>query len=123
MNIKKILIAAVVIYAVLSVWMIGTPYIKNAMFANDLDSIAATLSVDGTIKSARNQLLEAVAYHDVPASEEGFTIIKDKESRQVLIEVKYTVVVNTPFELYTHTWNFAPRVEKGLQKLPSVPGR
>ena len=118
MNIKKILVAVVVLYAVISCWMIGTPYIKNAMFANDLDTIARTLSVDGTLLQARNQLLEAVRIHELPVTEENFTVIKDERTRQVLIEVKYSVSVKTPFDLYTHTWNFAPRAEYGLQKIP-----
>ena len=63
MNIKKILIGVVVIYGLISAWVIGAPYIKNAMFANDMETIARILSVDGTILAARNQLDEAVRYH------------------------------------------------------------
>ncbi|MDF1535440.1 MAG: hypothetical protein P1S46_02930 [bacterium] len=123
MNLKKILVAAAVIYAVVSLWRIGTPYIKNAMFSNDIDTIARTLSVDGTVEKARLQVLESARLNEIPVTEGKFTIVKDEQTRQVLIEVKYTVQVKTPFELYTHTWNFSPRAEKGLQKLPSVPNR
>ncbi len=118
MKLKKILIGAVVFYAVLSAWMIGTPYINNAMFSNDIDTIARYLSVDGTVEVASRRVLKSVRSNNIPATEEDFTIIKDKRTRQVLIEVKYTVTVSTPFDLYTHTWHFAPRAEKGLQKLP-----
>ena len=122
MNLKRILIAAVVFYAVVSGWMIGTPYINNAMFSNDIDTFARSLSVDGTVQRARNQVLESIRLNEIPATEENITIIKDKVTRQVLIEVKYTVEVKTLFDLYTYTWNFSPRAEKGLQKLPN-PGR
>ena len=118
MNLKKILIAVIVIYAVVSGWRIGTPYLNNAMLSNDIDTIARSLSVDGTVERARNRVLKSVRSNNIPATEEDFTIIKDKRTRQVLIEVKYTVQVSTPFDLYTHTWHFAPRAEKGLQKLP-----
>ncbi len=122
MNLKKILIAIVVFYAVVSVWKIGTPYLNNAMLSNDIDTIARYLSVDGTVEVASRRVLKSVRSNNIPATEENFTIIKDKQTRQVLIEVVYTVQVSTPFDLYTHTWNFAPRAEKGLQNLPS-PGR
>ncbi|UCF89307.1 MAG: hypothetical protein JSV70_03460 [bacterium] len=122
MNLKKILIVTAVIYGVVSAWMIGSPYIKNAMFANDVDNIARILSVDGTIQKARNQLAEAVRYHEIPATPENFTILKDEGTRRVIIEVRYTVEVTTPFGLYTHVWNFNPRAEKGLIKVPRPGG-
>jgi len=118
MNLKKILILVVVVYGLISAWMIGTPFIKNAMFSNDLDNIARTLSVDGTVEKARNQVNEAVKLDKIPASPDNYVIIKNKTTRQVLIEVPYTVKVTTPFGLYTYVWNFKARAEKGLQKIP-----
>ena len=118
MNLKKVLVILVIGYLVVSGWRIGTPYVKNVMFQNDLDTIARTLSVDGTIQKARNQVKEAAIYNGIPAAEEDFTILKDEKTRQVVVEAKYTVSVTTPFGLYTHVWNFAPRAEKGLQRVP-----
>lgn len=122
MNLKKILAAAIVIYAVVSLWRIGTPYIKNAMFSNDLDTIARTLSVDGTVERARSQVLEAIRINEIPAGDEGITVVRDERTRQVLVEVRYSVSVTTPFGLYTHTWNFDPQAQYGLQKIPRPGG-
>jgi len=122
MNFKKILIGALLIYSVISVWMIGTPYIKNASLANDLDNIARILSVDGTIQKARNQVDAAIFYHEIPATLENFTIIKDERTRQVIIDGKYSVRIETPFGLYTHVWNFNPRAEKRMVKIPRPGG-
>lgn len=122
MNLKKILIGIVLIYGFVSGWMIGSPYIKNAMFANDLDNIARILSVDGTIQKARNQINDAIRYHEIPATLENFSIIKNERTRQVVIDGKYSVSVETPFGLYTHVWNFNPRAEKGLQRIPRPGG-
>jgi hypothetical protein len=118
MNLRKILPILIALYLIVSVWMIGAPYVENAMFENELDNIARILSVDGTIKRARNKVIEAVRVHEIPAKEENFTIIKDEQTRQVVVGVDYTVSVTTPFGLYTHVWNFAPRVEMGLQRVP-----
>ncbi len=122
MNLKKILIGVIVIYGIVSAWMIATPYFNNAMLSNDLDTIARTLSVEGDMRKATNQVKESVRLNEIPATEENFTIIRDERTRQVIIEVRYTVVVKTPFELYTHTWNFSPRAEKGLVKVPRPGG-
>jgi hypothetical protein len=122
MNLKKILIGVIVIYGIISSWMIATPYFNNAMLSNDLDTIARTLSVEGNIKKATNQVREAVRLNEIPATDENFTIIRDEKTKQVLIQVRYTVVVKTPFELYTHTWNFSPRAEKGVVKIPRPGG-
>ena len=118
MNLKKIFLAAVIVYGLISAWLIGTPYINNAMFANDLDTVARILSVDGTIQKAKNQLLRSAGSNNIPVTEKDFTIIMDERTRQVLVEVVYTVQVKTPFDLYIHTWNFHPRAEKGLAKIP-----
>jgi hypothetical protein len=122
MNLKKILIGVIVIYGVISAWMIGSPYIKNAMFANDLDNIARVLSVDGTIQKAKNQINAAIRYHEIPATLENFTITKNERTRQVLIDGKYSVRIETPFGWYTHVWNFNPRAEKGMVKIPRPGG-
>lgn len=118
MNLRKILPALLILYLVVSVWMIGTPYVENAMFENELDNIARVLSVDGTVVRARHKVIEAVRVHEIPAKEENFTIIKDMETRQVVVGVDYNVSVTTPFGLYTHVWHFSPRVQMGLQRIP-----
>ena len=118
MNLRKILPLLIILYLIVSVWMIGAPYIENAMFENELDNIARVLSVDGTVGRARNQVIEAVRVHEIPAKEENFTIIRNEQTRQVVVGVDYTVSVTTPFGLYTHVWNFSPRVQMGLQKIP-----
>jgi len=118
MDLKKPLIIFVVGYLVVSVWWIGTPYIKNAIFQNELDNIARTLSVDGTVQRARRQVLEAVRQNEIPAQEKDFTIVRDQATRQAFVGVKYTVAVSTPFNLYTHNWHFSPSAEYGLQKIP-----
>jgi hypothetical protein len=118
MNLRKILPILIALYLIISVWMIGTPYIENAIFENDLDNIARILSLDGTVQSARSQVLEAVRTHEIPAKEENFIIIRDEQTRQVVVGVNYSVSVTTPFGLYTHVWKFSPRVEMGLQRVP-----
>jgi len=118
MNMRKILPLLIAVYLIVSVWKIGTPYVEDKMFKNELDNIARVLSVDGTVARARNQVIEAVRIHEIPATEENFTIIRDEQTRQVVVGVDYTVSVTTPFGLYTHVWNFHPRVEKGLQRVP-----
>ncbi|MBN2719715.1 MAG: hypothetical protein JXR72_01300 [Proteobacteria bacterium] len=118
MDIKKLLILLIFGYLLVSGWRIGTPYIKNAMFQNDIDNIARSLSIDGTVERARRQLLEAVAGNGIPASEKDFTVMRDENTRQVFVGVKYSVSVSTPFDLYTYTWNFNPQVHYGLQKIP-----
>lgn len=119
MHPKRILVLLVILYLVVSAWRIGTPYIKNAMFQNELDTIARVLSVDGTVERARRQVLEAVEKNDIPAEEKDFTILRDEETRQAVVGVKYSVSVSTPFNLYTHTWDFHPQAQYGLQKIPS----
>jgi hypothetical protein len=122
MNLKRVLVILVITYLVISTWRIGAPYIKNAMFSNDLDNIARILSVEGEVGKARRQVREAAVYHGIPASDDQITVIKDTDNRQVLVEVKYAVPVKTPFGLYTHVWNFAPRAQKGLQRVPRPGG-
>jgi hypothetical protein len=122
MNLKKILIGLILIYGFVSTWMVGSPYIRNAMFNNDLDNIARILSVDGTIQKARNQITEAIRYHEIPAALENFTIVKDERTRQVIIDGKYSVSVELPFGLYTHVWNFNPHAQKGLVNVPRPGG-
>ncbi len=122
MNLKRILIVVVVIYVVVSAWKIGAPYLENAMLSNDLDDIARVLRVEGDLKKAENQVREAIRIHEIPVREEDITITRNEETKLVVIEVKYTVQVTTPFGLYTHTWNFNPRVEKGIVKVPRPGG-
>jgi hypothetical protein len=122
MNLKKILVILVVVYLVLSAWRIGTPYIKDAVFQNDLDTIARSLSIDGTVPQARNKVLEAIRINEIPAGEKDITVIRDMETRQVIVGVKYSVSVSTPFGLYTHMWHFNPSAHYGIQKLPRPGG-
>ncbi len=113
MNLKKILIGTIILYLLVSGWMIGMPYIRNAIFADEVDNIARGLNYDGTITRAKNRLNKAARSNKIPVTEKDFVIIKDPKTHYTLVEVKYTVTVLTPFELYTHVWNFHARAEKG----------
>ena len=64
MNLKKILIGVIVIYGIVSAWMIATPYFNNAMLSNDLDTIARTLSVEGNMKKATMDRAVALNGHN-----------------------------------------------------------
>ena len=112
-KLRNYLIVGVVLYLLVSGWMIGMPYIRNAMFADEVDNIARGLNYDGTILRATNRLIKAAASSNIPVTKEGFVVIKDPKTHYTLIEVKYSVEVATPFELYTHVWNFHVRAEKG----------
>ena len=48
-----------------------------------------------------------------PVSMEDFVVKKDPKTGYTLVEVKYSVEVATPFNIYTHVWNFNPRAEMG----------
>lgn len=111
MNIKKILIWISVLYLLVSGVMIGTPYVRNVMFADEVDNIARGLNYDGTIVRAKNRLTEAARSNKIPVTQEDFIIKKDLKTNDTLIEIKYSVTVSTPFELYTHVWNFHPRAQ------------
>jgi len=111
MNIKKILIWTVVLYLIVSGVMIGTPYVRNVMFSDEVDNIARGLNYDGTIVRAKNRLTESARSNKIPVTQEDFIVIKDPKTNYTLIEIKYSVTVSTPFELYTHVWNFHPRSE------------
>ena len=118
MDLKKLLIIFVTGYLLVSAWWIGTPYIKNAIFQNELDNIARILSVDGTVERAQRQVLKAIGQNGIPAQEKDITVVRDETSRQAFVGVKYTVAVSTPFNFYTHTWHFNPSAQYGLQKIP-----
>jgi hypothetical protein len=113
MKIKKILIGAVVLYALISGVMIVMPYVRNVMFADELDTIARGLNYDGTILRATNRLKRAAVSSKIPVTEEDFVIKKDFKTGDTLVEVKYSVAVTLPFNVYTHVWNFHPRAEHG----------
>ncbi len=113
MNLKRILIGTVVLYALVSGVMIGMPYIRNVIFTDEVDNIARRLKFDGTITRARNQVNEAARSNKIPITEKDFVITKDPKTNYTLIEIKYSVTVSTPYELYTHVWNFHSRAEKG----------
>ena len=113
MNIKKILIVIIVLYALVSGWMIGMPYVRNVMFADEVDNIARGLNYDGTVSRATNRVNKAALSNHIPITEKDFVIIKDLKANYSLVEVKYSVRVSTPFELYKHEWNFHVRAEKG----------
>jgi hypothetical protein len=109
---KNYIIILVSVYLLVSGVMIGMPYIRNVLFSDELDNIARGLNYDGTILRATNRLIKAAASNNIPVTKEEFVVIKDPKTHYTLIEVKYSVEVSTPFELYTHVWNFHPRAEK-----------
>ena len=111
MNIKKILIWTIVLYAIVSGAMIGMPYVRNVMFSDELDNIARGLNYDGTVTRATNRLKEAARSNKIPVTEKDFVITKAPKTNYTVIAVKYSVTVSTPFELYTYVWNFHPRAE------------
>ena len=110
---KNYIIGIIVLYLLVSGWMIGLPYIRNVMFADEVDNIARGLNYDGTITRATNRLKEAARSNNIPVTEKDFVITKDPRTHYTLIEIKYSVSVSTPFDLYTHVWNFHARAEKG----------
>jgi hypothetical protein len=112
-RIRKYLIGIIVLYLLVSGVMIGMPYVRNVMFTDEVDNIARGLNYDGTITRATNKVKEAARSNKISVTKENFVIIKDPKARYTLIEVKYSVTVSTPFELYTHVWNFHVRAEKG----------
>ena len=111
-KLRNYLIVAAVLYLLVSGWKIGMPYVRNVMFADEVDNIARGLNYDGTILRATNRLIKAAASNNIPVTKEEFVVIKDPKTHNTLIEVKYSVEVSTPFELYTHVWNFHVRAEK-----------
>jgi hypothetical protein len=113
MSIKKILIVIIVLYALVSGWIIGMPYIRNAIFEDEVDNIVRGLNYDGTVSRATNRVNQSAMSNHIPIAEKDFVIIKDLKNNYSLVEVKYSVTVSTPFELYTHVWNFHVRAEKG----------
>ena len=112
-RIKNYLIGIIVLYLLVSGVMIGIPYIRNAMFSDEVDNIARGLNYDGTVMRATNRVIEAARSNNIPVTKENFVIIKDPKTNYTLVEIKYSVTVSTPFELYTHVWNFHVRAEKG----------
>ena len=112
-RIRKYIVGIIILYALASGWMIGMPYVRNAMFEDEVDNIARSLNYDGTISRATNRVKEAARSNNIPITEKDFVIIKDPKTHYTLVEVKYSVTVSTPFELYTHVWNFHARTEKG----------
>jgi len=112
-RIIKYLIGIIVLYLLVSGATIGMPYVRNVMFSDEVDNIARGLNYDGTITRATNRVIESARSNHIPVTKENFVIIKDPKTHYTLIEVKYSVTVSTPFELYTHVWNFHVRVAKG----------
>ena len=112
-RIRKYLIGIIVLYLLVSGVMIGLPYVRNVIFTDEVDNIARGLNYDGTVLRATNRLIKAADSNNIPVTKEDFVVIKDPKTRYTLIEVKYSVEVSTPFELYTHEWNFHLRAEKG----------
>ena len=111
-RIRKYLIGIIVLYLLVSGVMIGMPYVRNVMFTDEVDNIARGLNYDGTITRATNRVIEAARSNNIPVTKENFVITKDPKTNYTLVEVKYSVTVTTPFELYTHVWNFHVRAEK-----------
>lgn len=112
-RLKNYLVGIITLYLLVSGVMVGIPYIRNVMFADEVDNIARGLNYDGTIMRARNRLTEAARSNRIPVTRENFVIINDHKTGYTLVEVKYSVEVSTLFDLYTHVWNFHPRAELG----------
>ena len=112
-RIKNYIIALVVFYLLISGVMIGMPYLRNVMFSDELDTIARGLNYDGTTLRATNRLMKAAASNNIPVTKEDLVVIKDPKTHYTLVEVKYSVPVSTPFDLYTYVWDFHPRAEYG----------
>ncbi|MDF1524744.1 MAG: hypothetical protein RRA15_00375 [bacterium] len=112
-KLRNYLIAAVILYLLISGWMIGVPYVRNVMFADEVDNIARGLNYDGTIPRATGRVKNAASSNNIPITEKNIVIVKDPKTNYTLVEVKYSVSVPTPFDLYTHVWNFHVREEKG----------
>jgi hypothetical protein len=112
-RIRKYIVGIIILYALASGWMIGMPYVRNVMFTDEVDNIARGLNYDGTVSRATNRVNKAALSNHIPITEKDFVIIKDLKTHYTLVEVKYSVTVSTPFELYTHVWNFHVRAEKG----------
>jgi len=112
-RLKNYIVVIVVIYLLVSAVMVAIPYVRNVMFADEVDNIARGLNYDGTILRATNRLIKAAASNHIPVTREDFVVVKDPRTDYTLVEVKYSVTVSTPFELYTHVWNFHPRAEFG----------
>ena len=110
---KKYIIAVVAFYLLISGVMVGMPYLRNVMFSDELDTIARGLNYDGTILRATNRLIQAAASNNIPVTKEDLVVIKDLKTHYTLVEVKYSVNVSTPFDLYTYVWDFHPRAEYG----------
>jgi len=112
-RLKNYIIWIVVLYLLVSGIMVGVPYVRNVMFSDELDNIARGLNYDGTILRATNRLIKAAADNNIPVSKEDFVVIKYPKTHYTVVEVKYSVEVSTPLDLYTHVWNFNPRAEYG----------
>ena len=112
-KLRNYLIVAVVLYLLVSGWMIGMPYVRNVVFADEVDNIARGLNYDGTILRATARVKNAASSNNIPITEKNIVILKDPKANYSLVEIKYSVSVSTPFELYTHVWNFHVRAEKG----------
>jgi hypothetical protein len=112
-KIRNYTITLVTLYLLISGVMIGMPYVRNVIFSDEMDNIARGLNYDGTILRATNRLIEAAASNNIPVTKEDFVVIKDRKTHYTLLEVKYSVTVSTPFDLYTHVWDFHPRAEYG----------
>jgi hypothetical protein len=111
-RIRNYLIGIITLYLLVSGVMIGLPYVRNVIFSDEVNNIARGLNYDGTITRATNRVKESARSNKIPITEKDFVITKDPRTRDTLIEVKYSVTVSTPFELYTHVWNFHVRAEK-----------
>ena len=112
-RIRKYIVGIIILYALASGWMIGMPYVRNVMFMDEMDNIARGLNYDGTVSRATNRVKEAARSNHIPITEKDFVITKDPKTHYTLVEVKYSMTVSTPFELYTHVWNFHARAEYG----------
>ena len=65
-KLRNYLIVAVVLYLLVSGWKIGMPYVRNVMFADEVDNIARGLNYDGTILRATNRVNKAALSNHIP---------------------------------------------------------
>ena len=113
MKIKRIVVAIILIYALFAGVRMGAPWIRNKMFAHEMESQAGLMKF-GTAVRARNVLMDTAQSYRVPINEKNLKIVKDEVKGYILIETSYQIVVTFPPFKYTYTWKFHNRAEAGL---------
>ena len=109
MRIGKWLAILVIVFGIVSVIKVGTPYLRNWMFQNEMEDQARLLSVN-TVSRVKSNLMQEARGYKLPITDEQLIVRKDRDTGQVLIETEYSVTVEI-VPNYSYTWNFHPRVE------------